>query len=84
MDCECLRSLFEKPLLTQSYTDDRILILSNGEVVEFDTPVALLQKPGGKLREMCKAGGPEAYAELRVAAGLPAADELDELDTQKP
>ena len=34
---------------------DRILVLGNGDVLEFDTPEALINKPGGVFREMCRA-----------------------------
>jgi ABC-type multidrug transport system fused ATPase/permease subunit len=33
---------------------DRILALDDGEIVEFDTPKALLQKPQGAFRGMCR------------------------------
>lgn len=32
---------------------DRILVLSHGRIVEFDTPAALLRKPGGTFASMC-------------------------------
>ena len=34
---------------------DRILVLGNGEILEFDTPESLINKPGGVFREMCRA-----------------------------
>lgn len=34
---------------------DRILVLGHGEILEFDTPRALLSKQGGVFREMCRA-----------------------------
>lgn len=34
---------------------DRILVLGNGEVLEFDTPEALINRHGGVFREMCRA-----------------------------
>lgn len=33
---------------------DRILVLDDGKIVEFDTPRELLKKSGGLFREMCK------------------------------
>jgi ABC-type multidrug transport system fused ATPase/permease subunit len=33
---------------------DRILVLDNGEIIEFDTPGALLNIPQGAFREMCR------------------------------
>ncbi|QRV83260.1 ABC transporter [Ceratobasidium sp. AG-Ba] len=37
--------------------NDRILVLSAGRVVEFDTPSNLLKKPDGVFHEMCKKSG---------------------------
>lgn len=34
---------------------DRILVLGNGDILEFDTPRALIRKSGGAFREMCRA-----------------------------
>ena len=34
---------------------DRVLVMGEGKVIEFDTPVALLKKQGGIFRAMCKA-----------------------------
>ncbi|KAH9902650.1 P-loop containing nucleoside triphosphate hydrolase protein [Cubamyces lactineus] len=34
---------------------DRIMVLSAGEIVEFDSPSVLLRKPGGTFRELCRA-----------------------------
>ncbi|KDQ63255.1 hypothetical protein JAAARDRAFT_29273 [Jaapia argillacea MUCL 33604] len=33
---------------------DRILVLGGGEILEYDTPKALIDKPGGAFREMCR------------------------------
>ena len=33
---------------------DRILVLDEGRVVEFDTPRALIQTPNSAFREMCR------------------------------
>ena len=33
---------------------DRILVLDDGEIVEFDEPKILLGKEGGAFREMCR------------------------------
>lgn len=33
---------------------DRILVLSEGQIVEFDSPMKLLDVRGGVFREMCK------------------------------
>ena len=34
---------------------DRIRVLGGGDILEFDTPEALISKPGGVFREMCRA-----------------------------
>ncbi|KAI9070080.1 hypothetical protein FKP32DRAFT_1533141, partial [Trametes sanguinea] len=34
---------------------DRIMVLSAGEIVEFEAPSDLLRKPGSAFREMCRA-----------------------------
>jgi len=34
---------------------DRVLVLGEGKVIEFDTPAALLKKQGGVFRTMCRA-----------------------------
>jgi len=34
---------------------DRILVLGGGKILEFDTPRALISKPAGVFREMCRA-----------------------------
>lgn len=33
---------------------DRVLVLDDGEIVEFGEPTALLAKAGGAFREMCR------------------------------
>ncbi|KAJ2531339.1 hypothetical protein GGH20_001541 [Coemansia sp. RSA 1937] len=33
---------------------DRILVLDEGKIVEFDTPAALIQQEGGYFRELCE------------------------------
>jgi ABC-type transport system involved in cytochrome bd biosynthesis fused ATPase/permease subunit len=33
---------------------DRIMVLDKGRIVEFDTPVNLLNMRGGAFREMCR------------------------------
>ena len=43
---------------------DRVLVLSRGEVAEFDAPARLLAKEGGLLRGMVDALGESAAAEL--------------------
>lgn len=45
---------------------DRLIVLDEGRIVEFDTPLNLLQKAGGVFRTMCLKSG--TYAELEAAA----------------
>ncbi|CAG8733244.1 36712_t:CDS:10 [Gigaspora margarita] len=45
---------------------DRILVMESGNIVEFDIPYLLLQKPGGLFREMCEKSG--EFAELKKIA----------------
>lgn len=45
---------------------DRVLVLEQGEVVEFDTPANLIAKEGGVFRGMCIKS--EHFAELEAAA----------------
>lgn len=47
---------------------DRILVLGNGEILEFDTPQNLLRKSGGAFREMCRASADWPMLQA-VAAG---------------
>ena len=34
---------------------DRIMVLGGGEIIEFEAPNALLSKPVGAFRDMCRA-----------------------------
>jgi len=45
---------------------DRLLVLDNGKLAEFDTPLRLIQKENGIFRTMCLKSG--SYAELEAAA----------------
>ncbi|KAJ2657885.1 hypothetical protein IWW48_004283 [Coemansia sp. RSA 1200] len=45
---------------------DRVLVLDNGRVAEFDTPHNLLQKEDGIFRSMCKESG--EYAHMKTVA----------------
>ncbi|ORY02314.1 P-loop containing nucleoside triphosphate hydrolase protein [Basidiobolus meristosporus CBS 931.73] len=47
---------------------DRILVLDQGRVVEFDEPWILLQKENGWLAGMVRSTGPESERELRAVA----------------
>jgi len=45
---------------------DRVLVLGEGKVMEFDTPVALLKKQGGAFRAMCRASSDWPQMKERV------------------
>ena len=45
---------------------DRLLVLDQGKLVEFDTPFNLIQREGSIFREMCQKSG--EFAELEAAA----------------
>jgi len=45
---------------------DRLVVLDQGRVVEFDTPLNLIQKEGGVFRGMCLKSG--TYEELLASA----------------
>lgn len=46
---------------------NRILVLDQGKVVEFDTPIALLNKPDGVFRGICNPAGPNFSALVSLA-----------------
>ena len=45
---------------------DRVLVMGEGKVMEFDTPVALLKKQGGVFRSMCRASSDWSQMKERV------------------
>lgn len=45
---------------------DRLIVLDKGELVEFDTPLNLIEKEDGIFRNMCLKSG--TFAELEAAA----------------
>lgn len=45
---------------------DRLIVLDKGELVEFDTPLNLIEKEDGIFRNMCMKSG--TFAELEAAA----------------
>ena len=47
---------------------DRILCLNEGRVVEFDTPLRLLDKPDGFFHQLATRSGPEVTERLRKIA----------------
>ena len=53
---------------------DRLLVLDKGELVEFDTPLNLIQKEDGIFRTMCLKSG--TFSELEAAARAKAERDL--------
>ncbi|KAJ7122930.1 multidrug resistance-associated ABC transporter [Mycena epipterygia] len=49
-------------------TYDRVLLLDQGTIAEFDRPGTLLANPTSKFYGLCKASGPEEFAMLRKLA----------------
>jgi len=49
---------------------DRVLLLDQGHVVEFDKPAVLLGDPSSKFHALCKATGKEEFATLKRMAGV--------------
>ncbi|KAG8687868.1 hypothetical protein FRC08_011730 [Ceratobasidium sp. 394] len=49
---------------------DRLMVLDQGHIIEFDTPWNLIEREGGLFREMCLQSG--TFAELRAAAAAKA------------
>ncbi|KAJ7598811.1 multidrug resistance-associated ABC transporter [Mycena floridula] len=49
---------------------DRIMLLEQGSIVEFDSPKTLLQNPESKFYLLCKAAGKEEFATLKRMAGV--------------
>ncbi|TBU28095.1 multidrug resistance-associated ABC transporter [Dichomitus squalens] len=48
---------------------DRVMLLDQGRIVEFDTPAALLSNPQSKFYALCKATGKQEFAVLKKMAG---------------
>ncbi|EMD35635.1 hypothetical protein CERSUDRAFT_85574 [Gelatoporia subvermispora B] len=49
---------------------DRIMLLDEGTIVEFDKPATLLSQPSSKFYALCKATGENEFAVLRKMAGV--------------
>ncbi|EMD35632.1 hypothetical protein CERSUDRAFT_85569 [Gelatoporia subvermispora B] len=49
---------------------DRIMLLEEGRIVEFDKPATLLSNPSSKFHSLCKATGKNEFAVLRKMAGI--------------
>ncbi|KAG8933322.1 hypothetical protein FRC02_012140 [Tulasnella sp. 418] len=56
---------------------DRLLVLDQGNVVEFDTPFNLINKPGGVFREMCLKSG--SFDDLFQSAKAKAEGQIQKL-----
>ncbi|KAF8627345.1 hypothetical protein AX15_004416 [Amanita polypyramis BW_CC] len=49
---------------------DRVLLLDQGQIAEFDRPAVLLGDPSSKFYALCKATGKEEFATLKRMAGV--------------
>ncbi|KAJ7638358.1 multidrug resistance-associated ABC transporter [Roridomyces roridus] len=49
---------------------DKIMVLDQGRIAEFDSPAALLRDPSSQFYALCKATGSEEFGTLRILAGL--------------
>ncbi|RPD54947.1 multidrug resistance-associated ABC transporter [Lentinus tigrinus ALCF2SS1-7] len=49
---------------------DRVMLLDQGRIAEFDTPAALLSDPQSKFYALCKATGKQEFAVLKKMAGV--------------
>ncbi|KAJ6612172.1 multidrug resistance-associated ABC transporter [Mycena sp. CBHHK59/15] len=50
-------------------TYDRVMLLDQGRIAEFDRPAALLADPTSKFHALCKAAGADEFAMLKKLAG---------------
>ncbi|KAJ7054182.1 multidrug resistance-associated ABC transporter [Mycena amicta] len=49
---------------------DKVMVLRDGHIVEFDSPRALLERQDSQFSDMCQAAGKEEFATLRSLAGV--------------
>lgn len=49
---------------------DRVLVMGEGKVMEFDTPLALLKKQGGVFRAMCRASSDWSKMKEKVKVAI--------------
>ena len=49
---------------------NRVMLLEDGKIVEFDTPVNLLANRDSKFYALCKATGKEEFSTLKRLAGI--------------
>ncbi|KAI0338006.1 ATP-binding cassette transporter [Trametopsis cervina] len=50
---------------------DRVMLLDQGRIAEFDKPAVLLADPNSKFHSLCKATGKSEFAMLKKMAGVP-------------
>ena len=48
---------------------DRVMLLDQGRIVEYDSPGSLLSDPNSRFYSLCKATGRDEFAVLRRLAG---------------
>ena len=48
---------------------DRVMLLDQGRIIEYDSPKTLLSDPDSKFYALCKATGKDEFAVLRKMAG---------------
>ena len=49
---------------------DRVLVMGEGKVIEFDTPATLLKKQGGVFRTMCRANSEWSKMKEKVKVAI--------------
>ncbi|KIJ58415.1 hypothetical protein HYDPIDRAFT_44470 [Hydnomerulius pinastri MD-312] len=49
---------------------DRVMLLDEGRIMEFDRPSTLLSDPSSRFHGLCKATGKNEFAQLKKMAGL--------------
>jgi len=49
---------------------DRVMLLDNGRIVEFDSPTTLLRDPTSQFSSLCKATGKSEFSMLKKMAGV--------------
>jgi len=49
---------------------DRVLVMGEGKVIEFDTPATLLKKQGGVFRTMCRASADWSKMKEKVKVSI--------------
>ena len=49
---------------------DRVMVLGEGKIIEFDTPANLLANRDSEFYRLCKATGKEEFSTLKALAGV--------------